>query len=100
MHTTGRTVTCAVGVDDGQQVLSKLKCMTLPPDGSYFIALGSEAQPSWKSRGFYIWPEVTDLVRFFIVNMITAHLHSKVVQENHEAAPGSIRKAGKSVGNE
>lgn len=51
-------------------------------------------------KGILYWPGVTDLVRFFIVSMITAHLYSKVVQENHEAAPGSVRKAGKSVGNE
>lgn len=37
-------------------------------------------------KGILYWPGVTDLVRFFIVSMITAHLYSKVVQENHEAA--------------
>lgn len=51
-------------------------------------------------KGILYWSEVTDLVRFFIVSVITAHLYSKVVQESHEAAPGSTKTAEKSVGNE
>lgn len=69
---------------NGKQGLFNLDSMTLPPAilptlSTWVVRRHHRQHASMKTKEILGWPEMRDLVRFFIGRTITGHLHRKAV---------------------